>query len=463
MFKKLMLYSCPLGIGILLFLSGTAQAEAIAAKHTALGPQTLQIGSSANIVASAEFLQRFSSAIACINRSLRALPATEGATPIAVNIASSDTFQLPSKMVEKALASPEGYWISISQQGVKVTATGAAGALHGLTTLEALWTATEGKLQSGEIADWPSHRIRALHLVIRGSRPEAIKELIEQGRKWKFNTLIISTHDNVQFASIPSIAFPYAWTKAKLMDVVQYAKENGFDVIPEVKLLTHQHVFLQDKFPNLMFNAQTYDPRNPEVYKTIFPLLDEIIDLFKPRAVHIGHDEVVRRAYNAATKRKFMFFNPGEKPLPAELYLQDIILVHGYLKGRGVQTWMWGDMLISPSEFPQMEASNLHGGWNGYSSLRRKLPKDIVICDWHYFDDRADFPSVAAFQHDGFRVLGATWKKESTIRNFGRYAAQQSAEGMIATTWFHVQKKEWEIVHNIIETSGRIFWNAGLD
>lgn len=119
---------------------------------------------------------------------------------------------------------------------------------------------------------------------------------------------------------------------------------------------------------------------------------------------------------------------------------------------------MWGDMLISPDEFPEMLGRHLHGTLPGYGkAMREKLPKDIVICDWHYFDTQKDFPSLAAFKREGFRVLGATWKKDDTTANFSRYAAAHGADGMIATTWFHVQRKEWDIVDKIIDTSGKIF------
>lgn len=119
---------------------------------------------------------------------------------------------------------------------------------------------------------------------------------------------------------------------------------------------------------------------------------------------------------------------------------------------------MWGDMLISPDEFQNMFDPDLHGTVGGYGKpLRDKLPRDIVICDWHYFDDQSDFPTLKVMQKEGFRVIGSSWKKEKTTRNFSRYAAQHGAKGMMATTWFHVQKNEWGIVDDIIKVSGEAF------
>ncbi|MFZ0257665.1 MAG: hypothetical protein WAN46_18950, partial [Gammaproteobacteria bacterium] len=111
-----------------------------------------------------------------------------------------------------------------------------------------------------------------------------------------------------------------------------------------------------------------------------------------------------------------------------------------------------------------MLAKHLHGTAPGYGkALRDKLPHDIVISDWHYFDNQKDFPSLTTMQKEGFRVIGVTWKKPKTIRNFSRYAAQHSAYGMMATTWFHVQRQEWDVVNQIISESGSAFSRAFAD
>jgi len=76
-------------------------------------------------------------------------------------------------------------------------------------------------------------------------------------------------------------------------------------------------------------------------------------------------------------------------------------------------------MLIAPDEFPTMSnggdinLGDINGSSLGYGQvLRRKIPKDIVICDWHYNirGKQTDFPTLAAFKSDGFRVLGTTWR-----------------------------------------------------
>lgn len=150
--------------------------------------------------------------------------------------------------------------------------------------------------------------------------------------------------------------------------------------------------------------------------------------------------------------------------LPAELFLQDVLRIHSYLKQLGVETWMWGDMLIAGEEVPKMQAKHWGGDAQGYGkALRVKIPKDIVICNWRYFDEQADFPSIDIFKQEGFRVLGATWNNSNTIRNFSKYAFEHGADGMIATTWSFSTEEEWKIAEKIITHSGIYYFNTATN
>ena len=299
-----------------------------------------------------------------------------------------------------------------------------------------------------------SQKVRAWHFVLRAVPLDRAYWMVDQAHTAGFNTVVVTVTDGVNLQNAPWKTLSAAWSREEFEKWVAYARDKGMEVIPEIKLLTHQEKLFQNNRPLLMFNRSTYDPRNKAVYAQVTLLMDKIVEITHAHALHIGHDEVA--GYNPRSAKKWL--NEGEKMLPAYLFLQDVLKLHGYLKQRGIETWMWGDMLISPDEFPDMNPKSFHGGVAGYGkALRDKLPKDIVICDWHYADDQADFPSLAAFRQEGFRVLGSTWKMPKTIRNFSHYAAAHGAYGMIATTWFHVQRKEWDVVERIINESGVTF------
>lgn len=297
---------------------------------------------------------------------------------------------------------------------------------------------------------------RAFHIVLLGISSDDAKHLVDMAAAEKFNFLVLNI---LWGASVKLKTFPWKvktkpWEPEELLDVVSYARAKGLEVVPQMPLLSHQNVLLGKYRPDLMYNKSTYNPEKQDVYKIIFPMIDEIVALMKPKAFHVGHDEVVGWKLSHYGR----FLGLLERALPVDLFVKDISTIYQHLKEIGVETWMWGDMLITPDEFPEMHSAGLHGNSKGYGQmLRRQIPKDIVICDWHYFDDQADYPSLTVLQKEGFRVIGATWEKEDTIRNFSSYAAKHGAYGMMATTWFHVQRKEWDVVEEIIKVSGEAF------
>ncbi|PJA34818.1 MAG: hypothetical protein CO186_09060 [Zetaproteobacteria bacterium CG_4_9_14_3_um_filter_49_83] len=291
---------------------------------------------------------------------------------------------------------------------------------------------------------------------------DSAKKMLVQAHSSGFNTIQLTLSDGVRLKHAPWKAQRDAWTKSQLIEWSNLANSLGMEVIPQLALLTHQQKFFQNNYPELMYSKGIYDPRNEQTYVKVFAVLQEVIDIFHPKAIHIGHDEVAGWILPATTfykKDRRIGLGKGEEVFPAELFLDDVLKVHDFLKKRHVETWMWGDMLISDEEFPHMMARDLHGeiapGYGGI--LRHKLPKDIVICDWHYGDEQRDFPSLKVFHDEGFRVVGSTFIKEKTITNFSHYAKRHGAIGMMATTWYFVQRKEWDKVNRIIQFSGETF------
>lgn len=308
--------------------------------------------------------------------------------------------------------------------------------------------------------------IRALHFVVFNLSVDDAKRLIDNASKENFNTIILGMpwRNGLKLNSTPWVVpSKLTWAREDLLDVVKYARQKNLEIIPQLPLLSHQETLgLAQSFPDLMFNARTYDPRDDKVYQLVFPIIDELVDLINPKAIHIGHDEVVgwnKRHY------KIGLLKQGEHMLPPDLFLADVNHLHAYLKKKNVETWMWGDMLIAPDEFPTMSGRpDINGSSPGYGpALRRKVPKDIVICDWHYRGEQMDFPTIDAFNIDGFRVLGTTWRAKETTRNFSRYAARQGANGMIASTWIILGAKgnkvvnNWDDIERLIRDSGEAF------
>jgi hypothetical protein len=413
------------------------------------------IDSSTKLITSKLFETRFSPSISKVKETLKKFPKGNMDVTIRVTLANEISQDSIPEQVKSFIKKPEAYWVKIKDKEIQIIGSDFMGALHGLTTIEYLLQKNSGRIAEGVILDWPDLKIRAFHLILRnGVKFEEAKEFLAKLRYGHYNTLVLMIVNWVRLDSMKEfVTHKDAWSKEKFLEFINYARGLGLEVIPEIKLLTHQEKLLKDRYPYLMYNISTYDPRKEETYKIIFPILDELVSLTKTKAIHIGHDEAQRASKKVRLKEREM--------LPAELFLKDVLRLHNYLTSKGLDVWIWGDMLIGKEEFPQMSPNHLHGNAD-YIAIRPKIPKDIVICDWHYSDKQKDFPSSKLFAELGHKVLGSTRYKEKTIKNFSRYIANlpENGEGMIATSWYSVKNKGWGSTEEIAAKSAEAFWNA---
>lgn len=383
--------------------------------------------------------------------SVESLGAGNGEYPITVNIAD-DSFDIP-EFAQLALNSKGGFWLSIGVNDSRILAADLEGVANGLSTFAR--QVKSGSVTTGDIVDHPQLNIRALHIVLRGISLSELQRIIYLARSARFNTLVVQLADGVQFSTLHALAREDALTREEFQTFIDSAASNGLQVVPEVKLLTHQEKFLKNAYPEEMFNSQTYDPRSLLVRELVHSYLEEVIQLANPSAIHIGHDEV-RLGSNVGHPRGL---KRGEQALPPELFELSVRNLHSFLADRNVETWIWGDMLIAKEEVPEMDGRTLHGTPE-YAKLRTILPRDIVICDWQYYE-LANFSSSRMLSDLGFRVVGASWRRPGVAESFSRSVADlPNGVGMMATTWYEVQRRNWEVVERIILDSGNAFWGS---
>jgi len=393
---------------------------------------------------------------------LRRIPKTAGGIALVVTVSDKVPGVAPA-IVAQALTHPEGYWLKITDSHILLVAATRQGVARALVRLSALASgAGKFRLPKGEWADWPDLRIRALHIaLVHKVKLSNLERTVNMASAAEFNTLIVLvTPTGVALDSFGKLATGAALGQSQFEHFVEYARESGLQVVPGLKLLTHQEKLFGSHFPKLMFNAHTYNPADPEVYRRVFSMIDQLVKITHASAFMIGHDELA--GWRPRRLPELLSLASGQKPLPAGLFIRDVDTLHAHLKQMGIQTWMWGDMLLHPQPTtPRGVRLYMHGRLPGYGpALWSKLPKDVVICDWQYAGHGTNFGSLKALHAAGFRVMGATFKNADTISAFSLYAADHGAMGMIATTWFYLPKEEWPQLRAIIKASGRSFWNA---
>ncbi len=254
---------------------------------------------------------------------------------------------------------------------------------------------------------------RALHLL--RPRPEGLpklKQLITEAlAPMGFNALILQVDYDFQFQSHPELDGT-GMNKEQARDMAETCRKSGIRLIPMLNCLGHQSArggpsaLLKmypefDQTPRIPITSKTiycreWCPSNREVYPIIFDLFDELIDAFQADAFHVGMDEVF--LIGADCPR-------CEGKNVADLFAGVVNRLHKHLVDeKGVEMLMWGDRFLKSPEYGSKWAASLTGTHPAIDLV----PKDIIICDWHY-PLQDDYPSVRLFQEKGFRVLPATW------------------------------------------------------
>ncbi len=148
---------------------------------------------------------------------------------------------------------------------------------------------------------------------------------------------------------------------------------------------------------------------------------------FEADALHVGMDEVFLIGNDHCPRCK------GQDV--AKLFAGVVNALHAHLvRDRGVEMLMWGDRLLDSNQFP-------YGTWEASATGSHRaldlIPKDIVICDWHY-EPCPDYPSVRFFQQQGFRVLPSPWRNPEAavaLVNCARQDATERMLGVLFTGW----------------------------
>lgn len=374
---------------------------------------------------------------------------------------------------------PHGYLIETSAttpNKVTVHAITEPGIVNGLGTLESLMQQNSGAQIRGLITDWPDLKWRGFHLVLKDITTNTAKAAIDRLRRCHYNMIILSISNNVNFQTLvdQNLARDCAWSTSEFMDVVNYAKKSGMNVIPELRFLSHQQDFMSPVIPgpyaSLMWpdgSEKTYNVDSSRVYTDfVFPYIDDVIAVMNPATIHIGHDEVYH--INGVD-------NPDPSYLTGQKFMNDVIAINNYITAAGKKTMMWGDMLIKPSEFPDMHPGPINGNTD-YVNQRVNLPSNIAIVDWHYREknpqgDVETFPSMLTYASNN-EVYGATFDTYTVTREFARYTANNYSNsnvmGMVATSWARIvlaatnnpnATDDWVAFDAIVKQSGEAFWN----
>lgn len=329
-----------------------------------------------------------------------------------------------------------------ASQALFVVGASPRGVFNGVQTLRQLVSLAkvQSKASIGislpicEIWDYPDLELRGWHFVAPLRHELSFAEkLLEWFALMKFNTLVIEVDNRFPYERHPEIAHPQALTKLQWQEFLAKARKLGFVVIPQVQTFGHfGYVLSKEKYrhlseqtePHPRWGFYAYCPSNPETYKVVFDLFDEVLEVFKPRWFHIGHDEITFVPIGVCNRCK------ATGKTAWQLLAEDIRKLYDYLKSRGIErVAMWCD---------QLEPDRT-GGYVPYFThfAADLIPKDIVQFCWHY-DARQTFPWPTRLKDKGFDVVACGWYHAQNVWRFSAESFDRRALGYCGTTWYGV-------------------------
>ncbi len=373
---------------------------------------------------------------------------------------------------------PGGYLLDARPEGILVAGFDPAGLFYGLQSL-AQWAA-QPRPCAITIQDWPYKPLRGIHLYMPGRKDiPFFKRLVDWLAALKFNTIFLEVSGGMRYHSHPEINT--AWEKFcreaeaypggpmalqvggtrhlknsthtelgggscleqdEVKDLLEYAHSRFFEIVPEVQSLSHSY-YLCCAHPEIAELADdpwpdTYCPSNPRSYEIYFDLLEEVIAVFQPKLLSIGHDEIYTLGICPRCQGK-----SGN-----ELLAGDLLKTHAFLKTHGVRMTLWADTLLPFSL----------NGWEGgiarhienekgasanvpetYHAIEQ-LPRDILICEWQ----GNTIPlAMQFFQKEGFEIYCGNFGDNFVAHSYPQWNVRSESQQVLggeASTWCHVSE-----------------------
>ncbi len=284
----------------------------------------------------------------------------------------------------------EGYRLAVSPEGIRISAASPTGQYWGTRTLLQILRQNGGSIPCGTAVDFPRYQVRGFMLdVARTPYPLSyIKDVIRTMSWYKMNDLHLVINNNYIFHEhyvdkgrdpfkesysafrlesemkgkdgTPLTASDLFYTKKEFVDLINYARSRGVNIVPEFDTPGHALSFTRLR-PDLIYKGpmnhekrrcEMLDAANPETMELVGKVFDEYLQknpkLGQPvfagcDVVHVGADE---------------FYGDKED----YRHFADSILKHA-LK-RGYTPRIWGSLSTKPGKTPVVSKGVQMNLWN---------------------------------------------------------------------------------------------------
>jgi len=271
---------------------------------------------------------------------------------------------LPVTIARDGALPPEGYFLVIAEDGIRLSAPDRAGVLYGAVTLRHLQITHGAKLPAARIADAPRFGWRGQQLDCARNfhTVETILEMLDLMALLKLNRFHWHFADDEAFR-LEVESYPAFWqktafrgegemfpgfrgggaraggsySKTDVARIVAHAKQLNIEVMPEIEMPAHAFA-LTRVMPELRdpadtsvegsamgYTGNTINPGIDKTWEVLPALATEVASLFPFGHLHLGCDELSKSAWKRS---------PAVAALKTRLHLADNDDVQGWMMAR---------------------------------------------------------------------------------------------------------------------------------
>ncbi len=369
-----------------------------------------------------------------------------GAIPLYLGVIGYDS-TVALKCTAEGITVPgkaEAYALSVSTSGITVVGYDLPGLFHGIMTLHQMKQySSPAILRYGKIEDYPSLSFRGIHTFTGKNALAEQKRLIDMMALWKMNNIVLQI-DYMEYKTYPEIYYsPWGQSQADVAEYIQYANDRFIDVAPLVNgpghfewafRTGHHWDLAEDSTPSSGYIPYAYCITYDSTYNFLFNIYDEVVNLFKPKYFHIGHDEVYSTSYSTFPDRSVGY-------TVRELIEMDFAKVSQYFANKDIDLMFWGDMLLHSSESPGAALAASYADATGMRANLKAIEANAGypkynIADWHYGATAPEnYGSLTVFKAEGYPTFPSPWYDHDNIRNLALAGIEQGSKGLLQTTW----------------------------
>ncbi len=329
----------------------------------------------------------------------------------------------------------EGYELHITPHQIRINAKTAAGIFYAVQSILQLIqpnTKHSLKIPCATVIDAPRFTHRGMMLdVARHFMPiDFIKKYIDELARLKINRFHWHLTDGQAFR-FESTKYPllqYAksvqwptnegfYSKKDIKDLIKYAEDRSITIIPEIDVPSHSQALLA-AYPEYgcldslgkKFNGQGELCPNEKSIAFVKDLLDELIDIFPSKAIHIGGDEASKSNWKhcpvCKNRMKELNINTVD-----ELQSNFIANLANYLHSKGKTTIGW-DEIMEGGSIPNATVMAWRSTENGVMAAKQNYKVIMSPTSHCYFDYYQSENPNEPLANNGFISLAKVYNFE---------------------------------------------------